>query len=122
LWQFLTNVQKVWQIFLKKAHKAYMVQSDSTGKGHMDILHFQNWKVKLVTDESPRKGNDCFGAEQLSGFGQNHPEVRKTDAEEQRLSGLASPMGARMMSGNSNQHEQLEKELSEFVGKGDTAC
>jgi glycine C-acetyltransferase len=30
-------------------------------------------------------------------------------------------MGARMMSGNSNQHEQLEKELSEFVGKEDTA-
>jgi glycine C-acetyltransferase len=51
----------------------------------------------------------------------NHPEVRKTDAEGATVFGLASPMGARMMSGNSNQHEQLEKELSEFVGKEDTA-
>ena len=51
----------------------------------------------------------------------NHPEVRKTDAEGAAAFGLASPMGARMMSGNSNQHEQLEKELSEFVGKEDTA-
>jgi glycine C-acetyltransferase len=51
----------------------------------------------------------------------NHPEVRKTDAEAAATYGLALPMGARMMSGNSNQHEQLEKELSEFVGKEDTA-
>src|SRR6516162_11749185 len=41
----------------------------------------------------------------------NHPDVRKTDAEGAAIYGLASPMGARMMSGNSNQHEQLEKEL-----------
>ena len=51
----------------------------------------------------------------------NHPEVRKTDAEGAAAFGLAYPMGARMMSGNSNQHEQLEKELSDFVGKEDTA-
>ncbi len=51
----------------------------------------------------------------------NHPEVRKADAEGAAQFGLASPMGARMMSGNSNQHEQLEKELSEFVAKEDTA-
>jgi glycine C-acetyltransferase len=51
----------------------------------------------------------------------NHPEVRKTDAEGAAAYGLASPMGARMMSGNSNYHEQLEKELSDFVGKEDTA-
>jgi glycine C-acetyltransferase len=50
----------------------------------------------------------------------NHPEVRKTDAEGAAKYGLASPMGARMMSGNSNLHEQLEKELSDFVSKEDT--
>ena len=50
----------------------------------------------------------------------NHPEVRKTDAEGAAAFGLASPMGARMMSGNTNHHEQLEKELSEFVRKEDT--
>jgi len=51
----------------------------------------------------------------------NHPEVRKMDAEASARFGLASPMGARMMSGNSNYHEQLEKELAEFVMKEDTA-
>jgi len=51
----------------------------------------------------------------------NHPEVRKTDADAAKEFGLATPMGARMMSGNSNYHEQLERELSEFEGKEDTA-
>lgn len=51
----------------------------------------------------------------------NHPEVRKTDAEATKKYGLALPMGARMMSGNSNFHEQLEKELAEFENKEDAA-
>src|SRR3954465_11933155 len=51
----------------------------------------------------------------------NHPQVRKTDAEAAARFGLAAPMGARMMSGNSNYHEQLEKELAEFVMKEDAA-
>lgn len=50
----------------------------------------------------------------------NHPEVRKTDAEAAAQYGLAYPMGARMMSGNSNYHEQLEAGLSELVEKQDT--
>ena len=49
----------------------------------------------------------------------NHPEVRKADAEGSAQYGLALPMGARMMSGNSDLHEQLEKELAEFVHKED---
>jgi glycine C-acetyltransferase len=51
----------------------------------------------------------------------NDPAIRKTDAEGAEKFGLAYPMGARMMSGNSNQHEQLEKELAEFVQKEDAA-
>jgi glycine C-acetyltransferase len=51
----------------------------------------------------------------------NNPEVRKADAEAAEQYGLATPMGARMMSGNTNFHEQLEKELAEFEGKED-AC
>ena len=47
----------------------------------------------------------------------NHPEVRKADAEGAEKWGLAYPMGARMMSGNSDLHEIFEKELAEFVGK-----
>ncbi|MBP6455334.1 MAG: aminotransferase class I/II-fold pyridoxal phosphate-dependent enzyme [Chitinophagaceae bacterium] len=47
----------------------------------------------------------------------NHPEVRKADEDAARDFGLALPMGARMMSGNSDYHEQLENELAEFVSK-----
>jgi glycine C-acetyltransferase len=50
----------------------------------------------------------------------NHPEVRKADAEAAAEFGMALPMGARMMSGNSNNHEKLESELSAFVNKPDT--
>jgi glycine C-acetyltransferase len=49
----------------------------------------------------------------------NHPEVRQADAEAAAKWGLAYPMGARMMSGNSTLHETFEKELAEFVGKKD---
>ncbi len=49
----------------------------------------------------------------------NHPEVRKTDAEAAAQYGLAAPMGARMMSGNSVHHVELERQLAEFVKKED---
>ncbi len=47
----------------------------------------------------------------------NHPEVRKVDAEAAKEYGMALPMGARMMSGQTRLHEQLENELAAFVGK-----
>jgi len=47
----------------------------------------------------------------------NHTEVRKADADATATYGLAYPMGARMMSGNSDLHEKLERELASFVGK-----
>jgi glycine C-acetyltransferase len=50
----------------------------------------------------------------------NHPDIRKADADAAAQYGFAMPMGARMMSGNSNAHEQLENELSAFVQKEDT--
>ncbi|WP_192820938.1 aminotransferase class I/II-fold pyridoxal phosphate-dependent enzyme [Rufibacter sp. LB8] len=49
----------------------------------------------------------------------NNPEVRKADADSAAEFGMALPMGARIMSGNSNNHEQLERELAEFVKKED---
>ena len=47
----------------------------------------------------------------------NQPEVRKVDAEAAAEYGSAYPMGARMMSGHTDLHEQLENELAEFVDK-----
>lgn len=47
----------------------------------------------------------------------NHPEVIKVDGEAAMEHGMAYPMGARMMSGHTDFHEQLERECAEFVGK-----
>ncbi|MCK9305091.1 MAG: pyridoxal phosphate-dependent aminotransferase family protein [Bacteroidales bacterium] len=49
----------------------------------------------------------------------NHPEVRKADAEAAAKWGLGYPMGARMMSGHTKLHEQLERELADFELKED---
>ena len=49
----------------------------------------------------------------------NHPEVRKADAEAAAQYGMGSPMGARMMSGNSVNHLELERQLAEFEKKED---
>ncbi len=49
----------------------------------------------------------------------NHPEVRKADAEAAQQYGMAYPMGARMMSGQTAKHEQLERELAAFEKKED---
>ncbi len=50
----------------------------------------------------------------------NHPEVRKVDAEAAIAYGLGYPMGARMMSGQTSKHEELENQLADFAGKKDT--
>lgn len=47
----------------------------------------------------------------------NHPEVLKADAEAAAEHGMAYPMGARMMSGHTVYHEQLERECAKFVKK-----
>ena len=49
----------------------------------------------------------------------NHPEVREADAKASAEYGLAYPMGARMMTGNSELHEEFERKLADFVGKED---
>ncbi len=47
----------------------------------------------------------------------SHPEVLKVDGESAAKDGMAYPMGARMMSGHTKYHEQLEEECAAFVGK-----
>jgi glycine C-acetyltransferase len=50
----------------------------------------------------------------------NHPQIRKVDAEAASEWGMAYPMGSRMMTGQTSEHEALENEISEFMGKEDT--
>ncbi len=79
---------------------------------------------KLEGDISPRmifRGKECLNWSLNNYLGlANHPEVRQADAEAGQHFGYSMPMGARMMSGNSNLHEQLEAELSAYVQKKDT--
>ena len=49
----------------------------------------------------------------------NHPDIRKIDADASAAWGLAYPMGARMMSGNTEKHEELEARLAAFESKED---
>lgn len=79
---------------------------------------------KLEGELAPRmtfRGKEvlCWSLNNYLGLG-NHPEVREADAQGAADYGLAYPMGARMMSGNTTMHETFEAELSEFVGKEDT--
>ncbi len=50
----------------------------------------------------------------------NHPEVRKVDADASADWGMGYPMGARMMSGQTSEHEALESELADFMQKEDS--
>ena len=58
----------------------------------------------------------CWSINNYLGLA-NHPEVRKADADASAEWGMAYPMGARMMSGTTKYHLQLEQELAAFVGK-----
>lgn len=49
----------------------------------------------------------------------NHPEIRKADADAAAEWGMGYPMGARMMSGQTKYHEQLERDLADFMQKED---
>lgn len=61
----------------------------------------------------------CWSLNNYIGLA-NHPEVRKVDAESAAKWGLGYPMGARMMSGHTSVHEELEAQLADFVGKEDS--
>ncbi len=47
----------------------------------------------------------------------NHPHIREVDKKAAELYGFSNPMGARLMTGNSNEHEALERELADFMHK-----
>lgn len=58
----------------------------------------------------------CWSINSYLGLA-NHPDVRKADADAAAKWGMAYPMGSRMMSGNTELHLQLERELAEFSQK-----
>jgi glycine C-acetyltransferase len=66
------------------------------------------------------RGKDviCWSLNNYLGMA-NHPETRKIDAEAAAKWGMGYPMGARMMSGNTNLHDELEIVLAPFVKRED---
>lgn len=90
-------------------------------KDYADIAEGYYMFPKLEGDLGPRmqfKGREVimWSINDYLGLG-NDPEVRKRDTLSTEKWGLAYPMGARMMSGQTEKHEQFEKEIAEFEGK-----
>jgi glycine C-acetyltransferase len=88
---------------------------------HMELGHGYFLFPKLEGELAPRmkfRGEEVlnWSLNNYLGLG-NHPEVRKADGDAAVKYGLAYPMGARMMSGQTEQHEKLERQLADFVGK-----
>ncbi len=90
---------------------------------HADIEEGFFMFPKLEGDIAPRmkfRGKEVLTWSLNNYLGlANHSEVRKKDTEAAERWGLAYPMGARMMSGNSNLHDILEQEIASFVHKED---
>ncbi len=88
---------------------------------YMDIAHGYYMFPKLEGEIKPRmmfQGKEVLTWSLNNYLGlANHPEVRKADAQAAAEYGMGYPMGARMMSGQTRFHEQLENELADFVGK-----
>jgi len=88
---------------------------------HSDLSEGYFMFPKLEGEIAPRmnfKGREVLTWSLNNYLGlANHPEIRKADADAAAKWGAAYPMGARMMSGQTDLHEQLENELAEFVGK-----
>ncbi|OFX33096.1 MAG: 8-amino-7-oxononanoate synthase [Bacteroidetes bacterium GWA2_32_17] len=99
-----------------KTQKGELGQYQSVAHGYFTF-------PKLEGEIAPRmkfRGNEVLTWSLNNYLGlANHPEVRKADAEGAEKWGLAYPMGARMMSGHTSLHEELEQKLAKFEGKED---
>jgi len=88
---------------------------------HSDLSEGYFMFPKLEGDINPRmmfQGKEVLTWSLNNYLGlANHPEVRQADAQAAADYGMAYPMGARMMSGNTKYHEELEQQLADFVGK-----
>ena len=100
--------------------KKFTVDMGPLGK-HAGVEEGYFMFPKLEGDIAPRmkfRGNEVLTWSLNSYLGlANHPEIRKADTEAAEEWGLAYPMGARMMSGNTDKHDELEANLAAFVKK-----
>lgn len=98
------------------------IKSDKGALGqYSDIADGYFAFPKLEGEIKPRmkfRGKEvlCWSLNNYLGLA-NNPEVRAADAEYAKQYGLAYPMGARMMSGQTTTHERFEKMAAEFSQK-----
>ena len=96
-----------------------------TNKGHIgDHAHFADGYFTFPKLEGEIATHMTFRGKKMLTWSlnnylglANHPEVRKADADAAAQYGMGYPMGARMMSGQTAEHEKLEQQLADFVGK-----
>lgn len=90
---------------------------------HMDRAHGYFAFPKLEGELGPRmkfRGKEVIVWSLNNYLGLvNHPEVRKVDTEAAEKYGMGNPMGARMMSGNTDKHDELERILAAFTSRED---
>ncbi len=86
---------------------------------HMERSHGYFTFPKLEGQIAPRmtfKGKEVLTWSINNYLGlSNHPEVRKVDAEAAAEWGCGYPMGARMMSGQTDYHEEFERQIADFM-------
>lgn len=111
----------------KKFYKMDIFNKIKTNMGELgqysDLAHGYFMFPKLEGEIAPKM---VFRGKQVLTWSLNNylglandPEVRKADAEYTKQYGLAYPMGARMMSGQTTNHERFEKMAAEFEMKED---
>jgi len=100
-----------------------LIQNSGPIGQHMERAHGYFAFPKLEGELGPRmkfRGKEMIVWSLNNYLGLvNHPEVRKADTEAAAKYGMGNPMGARMMSGNTALHEELEKVISQFVKRED---
>ncbi len=122
--RFQLLVTKLKTIIIMADVFAKLIKNGGPLGQHMDRAHGYFAFPKLEGELGPRmmfRGKEMIVWSLNNYLGLvNHPEVRRVDAEAAAMYGMGNPMGARMMSGNTAKHDQLEKVISEFVGREDT--
>jgi glycine C-acetyltransferase len=113
----LTNRKSIMDIFEKiKTNRGSLGQYQSFSHGYFTF-------PKLEGEIAPRmkfRGKEVLTWSLNNYLGlANHPEVRKCDSENAARYGLAYPMGARMMSGQTSMHEKFEEMAAAFEKKED---
>jgi len=96
------------------ANKGPLGQYADQGYGYYSFPKLEG----QISDKMIFKGKECIVWSLNNYLGlANHPEVREADTKGAADWGMGYPMGARMMSGQTEYHLELERQLAEFEGK-----